>query len=52
MKKINKKELSSIVGGDLNDQQGYCLIDGKLRPWPCNQRCPNRLIPLCPAPEE
>nr|WP_199161618.1 hypothetical protein [Elizabethkingia sp. ASV34] len=52
MKKINRKKLSSIVGGDLSDQQGHCLIDGKLRPWPCNRRCPNGLIPLCPFTED
>ncbi|PUB35606.1 hypothetical protein C8J95_101283 [Elizabethkingia sp. YR214] len=52
MKKITRKNLNSIVGGDLNDQQGYCRINGKMQPWPCNQRCPNGLIPLCPPIEE
>ncbi|WP_407482337.1 hypothetical protein [Elizabethkingia meningoseptica] len=52
MKKISRKNLSSIVGGDWGNQQGLCRINGKMQPWPCNQRCPNGLIPLCQPIEE
>jgi|GEM_PF-1251894 len=45
MKKITRKNLSSIVGGfgEVDDRQGACLIKGELQPWPCNKKCPDNL---------
>ncbi|MDX8567650.1 hypothetical protein OZ668_06615 [Elizabethkingia sp. HX XZB] len=53
MKKIIRKNLSSIVGGfgEVDDRQGACLIKGELQPWPCNKKCPDGGYAFCPAPE-
>lgn len=53
MKKIERKELKSIIGGDqLPDGWGICIVKGEHIPTPCNEYCPDKIKsqPYCTAP--
>ncbi|AQX06714.1 hypothetical protein BAX97_03770 [Elizabethkingia meningoseptica] len=53
MKKIERKVLKSIAGGDpLPEGWGICIVDGEYIPTPCNEYCPDKMKtqPFCAAP--